>query len=473
MLPALLTAGGAYYAQKKHDAHNYLQNIDDPKTHVWHRRFNEGSQRLEKYCVKHNHFKNAMSTTLPSNSWMDQDSRSGNVRSFDWGYEDLETKFGRMHISKPRRRAERWVRRTGSKQPTWGERRSLRPVGGWGPRRRYYGRRRTFPGFSRKYSRFRRKRTRSFRKMPKRYRRNYSSRRRMNKRRRFRSEVYRSISAPTEYMYETQYTLDKATGTYTFWAVADHMTAADVEGAWKDTGEGGSELVSAGSNQSEYAMLEYAKTQVQLRNLNLHPYKLTPYWLIPRSDIFHNTVALRSHVCDLLLGGWKDRMLDTDEVLASINLQDNSTSVFSFMKNLTPFHSSRLKRSFYIRRGPTRLVESGDETYFTWKMRRPRVVKYWDITDDDPEASGAKRRAIRGLTAVLLLKVEMALGKDTTTETEFTNLTGVIHANVFKKIRFRKACNSVPLIAVSNNKKYTAFTIEGDAPTEKDEKVDL
>lgn len=326
------------------------------------------------------------------------------------------------------------------------------------PYRKRYGRKRRSRSARRAYGR-KYRRTRSNR------RRALSSYRKKNKRvsfaKRVMSVVNNRVSEPHTWLSEDEQSHNLLAGKYHFIAPTCLFDRSDLATSWADTGEGGASLGGSTNNPAK-CCLRSGFLRVHVRNLLEHPLRIQVYWLTAKQDI-HDATSCINNVVDSLLDGWKDRMLAADETTANFLGGTQVTSTGSAL--LSPYHSSRLKDKWRIKKGKGGWLQPGDIVDFRYKLFKKRYLRYFDITSSD------NRRTYRGLTVVPLFKVHTAIGHDTVNIDEALCLDGYVHMQMFKSITWTYVTTHVPLIAYSENKD-TAFTTGGEGPTDVEMKQD-
>lgn len=305
---------------------------------------------------------------------------------------------------------------------------------------------------------------RSYKKMPykrRSYRRRRRTRRKYNKNI-SRSQLLRLLVPPKTQLYEKASTVDVKAGAYTYWAMTCMNCRTRLKEVLDDQGEGGA-VLGGTLGSGLISQLDSASFMFKIRNLNVHPMYVQVYWLVCRKPAACTDELPQKQVIELLIAGWKERMLDADEISTGFGLVDNATYVQTNMQGILPTHSSPLCRSWKIIRGKKGLMQSGETVNLRWKNKRSRKLNYTDMSQAED--------TFYGLTVVPLLKVHMGLGNDTTDTSEFLGLDGRMHVQIFEKYTIRWNSPHRPLLAVKNDKDF-AFTIGGEGPTEFDLQVD-
>lgn len=321
----------------------------------------------------------------------------------------------------------------------------------------------------RRYSKWFKKRT------PRRGRRIIKRRRtygRFGKRRRFRRRggrgrltryaIINALMRPHTQILENTRHCALPAGTYkNFFTITNFGSRSDLEAAWADLGEGSVPLVSSSTNKAQRALLRSMSFYGIMRNLNVHPMYVSVYWLLAKRDLTTDAGANPSDMAlNHLMGGWEDRMLDTDEANGFTDDTANGR-VGCSMRGLTVYNSGRLRQNWKISHGKSGWIEPGATVMIKYRRKRGKMLNYEAHVQD-----ADTRKVTRGLTVVVLFEISMALGHDTTDHaTNTTTLDGDFHIDTHVKYVLKALPdNDLPLLAISQGKE-TAFDVGGEGPT--------
>ena len=246
------------------------------------------------------------------------------------------------------------------------------------------------------------------------------------------------------------------------------LAPGDINTAWADTGEDGATLVSGGADQLEQALIQSASLKIVLRNLNVHPMYVKVYWCLAKRDMASTIdTTTEAVILQQMYDDLAEQMLNTDETTmelsspGAINLKITSRTV-------TPWMCPNMLRAWKIKGGRGGWVQPGQTIEIKYNRKKSRYVRNMDIDTTQGKV------CIRGLTVIPLLKVHMAVGRDTGAGTigEHMAMDGYAHCQVFKRITFKNIIERArPLIAYTEGKLLT-FTTGGEGPTDDDMKID-
>lgn len=328
--------------------------------------------------------------------------------------------------------------------------------------RRFYRRTGLYRTGSRGYAR-------SYRKMPYyRKRKSYGRRkRRFYKRSRYNYNSIRrlmlSMEPPRSHIKETQHAIDLAVGRAYWWAPTSHLSVSDITTAWADTGEDNIVLVNNTLKQGYKGFLLRSSMTLEVWNNNLAPFFIKCYWLVAMDNILLPTgVTVQEYVIDILERGWDDRMLTSDEAKISPGPNQIATTIHS----LNIYDARDIRRHFKIISGKSGVLQPGAMTRYQWHTRKMKAIDAQELTSDNIGT-------IKAWTVVPLFKVSMALGLDSTNvNSEYTNLSGVIHMREMTRHTWKVLSSKHSLLALTSDV-TTAFTTGGQAPTEQVQQADI
>lgn len=332
---------------------------------------------------------------------------------------------------------------------------------------------RTYTGSFRR-STLRRKSFRKRRRMPRKYRRRrrYKRRKRRYNTRRFRHYITSLLAPPRTYIRENSAGLDVLAGRYHYWCPAAHLDVGTLESAWTATGDQSKPLVGDGSNQdNQRALLSRASTVIKFHNNNLHNMYIKVYWVRAKTRITDGTNDVCQKIIDYIINGWNDRILDASEgeyTEVSSVLNDANVSgyaISSTLANLSIFSSYRLKMDFRVKPGKGGWLAPGQTTQFTFKRKYGKSLRYEEIK------TGGNHRTLPGYTVVPVFRINMAMGNDTTTNTQSLNMDGVANCHIFNTITW-KFVDTKPALTHIDRNTTTAFGVGGGAPSMDVQQVD-
>lgn len=279
----------------------------------------------------------------------------------------------------------------------------------------------------------------------------------------FKKKVVRAVAAPHTWLYEYQDSVDLVKGKYYFWFPGSIASNSDITTAWTDTGEGGSTL---GNGTTSSCLIGNRMMTMNVKNMSLHDCFIKVYWLVPRTTICESTTYNDVHAvaAEMLVEGWKERVLDADETSVQISQGTTPVRVSSELQSLTLYMSSHLCEKFKIYTGKGGYLKGGEETMIKFKSKFCKEMSY-RVANEEGSVG------IKGFTAIPVIKCVMSMGHDTASLTEFMTLDGALCANISKKLTLQYLVTHKPLLAVTNTKDISP--LNGlEAPTDMLDQID-